>query len=305
MGVGYRARQFIPRGTLLLRESPAILIPQGNIQEDRDGMIGDAVANMRPQELNNFGKLQVTQPFVNSGPIVGRFLTNALKCEVENGAHFAGLFFMACRFNSSCIPNVHQHWDGTSMTMQFRAMTDIQPNQELYICYSIRNLTHRRAERRARIQQTCGYECQCVVCLQPNADSDARRERVGRALGIQNRDAYAAVIPNVSTHNARGRIKGLSKIQFNMVIGALRDLDRERMHHYRDTLLYDGYSICVAAGDGNNAMLWLRRAYEAVVAVVGPQDPRAQMVVAELNAMPRQQFYWDGWVELGPPPVLN
>jgi hypothetical protein len=51
-------------------------------------------------------------------------------------------------------------------------------------------------------------------------------------------------------------------------------LDRDGLYHYRDTLFYDGFVVCANAGDGNNAMLWLNRAYDAAVAVVGNDDPR-------------------------------
>jgi hypothetical protein len=51
-------------------------------------------------------------------------------------------------------------------------------------------------------------------------------------------------------------------------------LGRDGLYHYRDTLFYDGYLVCADAGDGNNAMLWLRRACDAVAAVVGSDDSR-------------------------------
>lgn len=76
------------------------------------------------------------------------------------------------------------------------------------------------------------------------------------------------------------------------------------MYHYRDTLLYDGYRVCITAGDGNNAMLWLRKAYEAAVVVVGEYNPQVQGTRALLNqTIPGPHF--ENWVELGPPPELN
>jgi hypothetical protein len=51
-------------------------------------------------------------------------------------------------------------------------------------------------------------------------------------------------------------------------------LHKEGLYHYRDTLFYDGFMVCANAGDGNNAMLWLHRAYHAAVAVVGDDDSR-------------------------------
>ena len=79
------------------------------------------------------------------------------------------------------------------------------------------------------------------------------------------------------------------------------------MHHYRDTLLFDGYCLCLLAGDGNNAMLWLRQAYDAVAAVVGRQDPQAHRLATLVNTLDLTQppFNQPQWIPLGPPPALS
>lgn len=56
---------------------------------------------------------------------------------------------------------------------------------------------------------------------------------------------------------------------------ALIDLDREGLHHYKDTLLYDLYLARLAAGD-NNAMLSCRDARNWARYMVGANDPRVQ-----------------------------
>ena len=204
MGIGLRAAHFIPRGTLIFQERPVILIPTGGASEDRDGLIKDAVNALPIQELQRFRQLQTAFRFKDYEPDLGRFHTNAMKCEVENGSDFAGLFFLGSRFNSSCIPNVHQHWDGTSM--KFYAMTNIPHLEELCICYETRDLTLSQAQRQRRIQHTRGFYCQCAACLHPALESDARRERIGRALAIRNRDDHAFVMLNVSVHSTQDEI---------------------------------------------------------------------------------------------------
>jgi len=193
MGKGYRAERFIPRGTVLLEERPVILIPSAISGEARAERIETAVANMHLWERQQFDALQLGYQFLGNTPAVGRFLTNALHCEGD--FNYAGLFLNGSRFNSSCTPNVHQSWNG--QTMQFRAMTDILPSQELLISYDIRNLVRGRADRRARIRESIGYECQCTRCLVNGRESDERRLRIRRALAIENHDDHQFVVYNV------------------------------------------------------------------------------------------------------------
>lgn len=282
MGAGYRARVYIPRGTLLFQEAPIILLAQEIPDQDRDERIEDAVRRLPPVQFQQFEQLQTANQFINHRPAAGKFLTNALRCEVNN-AHLAGLFLMGSRFNSSCTPNVHQHWNGNFM--QFRAMTDIQPNQELCICYNIRKLTLPRAERRVEIEGAGGYECRCSACLHPNHGSDARRASIGEALAIHDPNDLERVLQN-----------------FNIIHRAIQALQQEGIHHYRDTLLYDGYLVCLTAGDINNAVLWLERAYEAAVLVVGIEDPQAQRVRMDRLRIQTQPAR-AGWMKLLPPPI--
>jgi len=60
----------------------------------------------------------------------------------------------------------------------------------------------------------------------------------------------------------------------------------------------------MTAGDSNNAMLWLRKAYEAAVVVVGEYSPQIQATGALLDqTIPVSPFHT--WAELGPPPELD
>jgi hypothetical protein len=51
-------------------------------------------------------------------------------------------------------------------------------------------------------------------------------------------------------------------------------------------------------------MLWLRKAYEAAVVVVGEYNPQVQGMRALLNQILPMPLFAQ-WVELGPPPELG
>lgn len=112
---------------------------------------------------------------------LGIFETNVLPCG-GNDAHGhvaqrGGLFLLAARFNSSCVPNVNNHWDAARGVLVFRALRDIAQGEELCLGYG--KLLARRDERRAELRAKFGFECACEACsLQGKAlaESDTRRE---------------------------------------------------------------------------------------------------------------------------------
>jgi len=202
MGKGYRAATFIRKGALVFEESPAILLPANLPQAQRETTIEHTLQLLPIGARMQFSELQISYRFSVYAPNVGRFMTNALPCDDDR--HSAGLFLQGARFNSSCTPNVHQHWNGTHM--QFRAVANILPGQELFICYNIRDLLCPQSERQAKIQRSGGYECKCVACLATATnESDQRRIRVGRALALASHNDPYLVHQNVSAQNGHGQ----------------------------------------------------------------------------------------------------
>jgi hypothetical protein len=199
MGKGYRAATFIGKGTLIFQESPLIRLSANLPQAQSEAAIEQALQSLPAETRIQFSELQISYRFTVYAPNVGRFMTNALTCEDDMPA--AGLFLLGARFNSSCTPNVHHHWTGTHM--QFRAMANILPGQELFICYNIRDLLCPQSERQAKIQRSRGYKCKCVACLaETTKESDERRMRVLLALGVESHSNYYLVRQNVSAQNA-------------------------------------------------------------------------------------------------------
>jgi hypothetical protein len=199
MGKGYRAATFIGKGTLIFQESPLIRLSANLPQAQSEAAIEQALQSLPAETRIQFSELQISYGFTVYAPNVGRFMTNALPCNDVMPA--AGLFLLGARFNSSCTPNVHQHWTGTHM--QFRAVANILPGQELFICYNTGDLLRPQPERQAKIQWSGGYKCKCVACLaETTKESDERRMRVALALGVESHSNYYLVRQNVSTQNA-------------------------------------------------------------------------------------------------------
>lgn len=112
------------------------------------------------------------------------FLDNALPCGTnpQTGVNLAGLFLDASRFNSSCRPNIHHHWNEELGVMFFRAMRPIVAGEELCISYDIEGLFTGRDTRMRRLFDRAKFWCICEVCNAPSGNSDQTREFLGRFI---------------------------------------------------------------------------------------------------------------------------
>jgi hypothetical protein len=124
--------------------------------------------------------LQLYRPIhTGHGADYDRFRATSLRCGTyHNSNHYgeaSGVFLQAARFNSSCRPNVHAHWIQSKERMDFIALRDIAPEEELCICYDPPTLLYSTAERKERLLTAFGFSCNCTACVQGSPDSDRRR----------------------------------------------------------------------------------------------------------------------------------
>ncbi|KAL4246464.1 SET domain-containing protein [Abortiporus biennis] len=161
-------------------------------------------------------------------PALGIFETNALPCG-ENDVHGdiamkGGLFLIGSRFNSSCTPNVNNHWDEKNGKEVFRAIRDIEKGEEMCI----------------------GCEA-CLLTGKELEESDARRETIELIM-----TAHSARLSSFNPLEAIGE-----------VAIALKCINEEKLFAYQSTFYFFGFHICAAVSDFKNARLWARKAYEA------------------------------------------
>lgn len=158
-GKGYRAITTISRGSLILEEIPCIILQPGENTTQRINTLFNQLTTTQQQY---FATLAISPPFLTDALDLNRkrFLTNALPC-----GRRAGLFLIAARFNSSCRPNMHYYWNETRSTMEFRAMRDIAPLEEVCIAYDPKSLLQPRVMRQEIIRRTSGFHCSCPACI--------------------------------------------------------------------------------------------------------------------------------------------
>lgn len=161
-GVGAIATRPIKFGELVLSEQP--LFAQSLLPIARLPTIMRNLA--AKSELEKRQYLELANCHVGTKhPLLGIFDTNALPCGSTGGANTASegaIFLEACRFNSSCVPNVNNSWNNASRVIEFWALRDIDEGEELCICYT-KELQSRGARRNA-LRSKFGFFCHCAAC---------------------------------------------------------------------------------------------------------------------------------------------
>ncbi|RYO77507.1 hypothetical protein DL762_009221 [Monosporascus cannonballus] len=138
--------------------------PVGDSCESLKGYNGAAAVLRPPQQLPR------------ECPFAGIVKTNALSC--GSGAIAGGVYPTICRINHSCRPSCYNNWNEDLELETIHAIKDIGAGEEITIDYSDGGPFD---TRRINLQQSFGFDCDCVVCSLPPAElkaSDDRRRRI-------------------------------------------------------------------------------------------------------------------------------
>lgn len=178
-GRGYATKVLIKQGALILQESPWFCLCDGQFD-----VPDEYTQSQKWLELQDAPCEDTT---FNHGEDYDKFRTNAMPCgtltrpDSGEDAKATGIFFIASFFNSSCTPNVTAHWIQHEHRMEFRAVRDIYPQEELCIVYDVYALLDKREIRQDKIYEAYGFVCACPVCEQSDLEakvSDDRRESI-------------------------------------------------------------------------------------------------------------------------------
>lgn len=176
-GNGLVSTKSIARGELLFAERPLFTVPSS----PTNSTLLIALAECSREEQQRYFAL------CNSYkgrllPAQGIFESNALYLPgVEQEQEQAGVFLLASRFNSSCVPNVTKYWDPSAGVMLFRTLRDVKAGEEL--CLNYCDVLGTREQRREDIMEERQFQCMCEVCElddEKSQASDSRRSRVAR-----------------------------------------------------------------------------------------------------------------------------
>lgn len=183
-GKGIVAARSIRRGEFLFSEPPLFTLPPSPTNSNVLGALSKCTRDEQRQyfSLANSYRMRLL-------PALAIWETNFLllgngnnpKTIPQPAQDLAGIFLLASRFNSSCIPNISKSWDELRNVMVFRTLQDIQKGEEL--CFNYCDVLATQEERKRILLDEFGFECTCIACLQEGeeaVESDKRRTSILR-----------------------------------------------------------------------------------------------------------------------------
>ncbi|KAI0326126.1 SET domain-containing protein [Cubamyces sp. BRFM 1775] len=266
-GVGLFATRAIPKGCIVLSESPIFTQPPPPSRTNSTVM--SALSQCTRDEQRQYFNLANAYKTPRMGkrallPALGIFETNALPCGKAKGTggggtRRAGIFLLAARLNHSCQPNLARWWDEGAQRMTFRALRDIAEGDEL--CMNYVDVLGTKAQRMEELRTAFGFECVCEACAlvgEELLESDRRRAAIRRLF------EEVGVCGNEPT-------LGLRKVKL-----ALRLLKDEGLVHYEASFCFDAFQFCILVSDYVNAKAWVRKAWEASCSTSGLDSPASR-----------------------------
>ncbi|KAJ3533417.1 hypothetical protein NMY22_g7343 [Coprinellus aureogranulatus] len=203
-GFGMFAKRPIPKGSLILIEHPAYIIPgfaSDDLTTDDYEQVGRSIPPEVYAEVEKMANCRTKEECPTT--IEGVARTNALTLGMEfppdfdkvdprpTARHYGGLFLKIGRCNHSCGPNAAWKWDFPSLSSTLFALRDIRQGEE--ICHTYVNPLQSREERWKKLKPDYRFECDCPWCTLPTpeaqAESDRNREYVG--MYLQTRPTYS------------------------------------------------------------------------------------------------------------------
>ncbi|GAA6006451.1 hypothetical protein JCM11491_004965 [Sporobolomyces phaffii] len=202
-----------------------------------------AYSRLSDQDRERYDALYISAP--------NRMLPEELAIFRTNGFGFgagnrrSGLFFTGSRFNHSCRPNVHRHWDEQKRCEWFIANRDVARGQEL--CISYQEIRASEQTRRRDLGRGYGFDCACEACTLSEEETSVSNARRVKIKSLDD-----------STIAQRGRPDRLVPI----VELVLQLLEEEDISTGAAELALDALTSFICMGDEPSASRWIDRFLE-------------------------------------------
>ncbi|PPR08242.1 hypothetical protein CVT24_001284 [Panaeolus cyanescens] len=215
IGLGIYASRFIPAGTLIAREHPALIVPAGSFPTEAYEEMGNALPEKRRAEMLSMANCyRVKEPKEGEevvGEVEGIVRTNALVLDLKTPVTssrkrsrdeedqiplakevYGGVYPLINRCNHSCGPNAAVKWDLETLSLSLYALRDIEKDEEILKTYA--DPAHSREKRMQKLFNNYKFSCDCPWCeVQVDGKDQLTREEKIRASD-ELRDALGSWI---------------------------------------------------------------------------------------------------------------
>jgi hypothetical protein len=176
-GVGCIASKDIKKGSLILRETPILILNVASVkeilgtfmkmsEEDQekymmlnDAFYGDNTSDQWLSQWSNETTMEMDMSKDQASKVLNIYRTNSF----ENGVYH-GVCLKMSRFNHSCCSNAHLFWNVDTRTNDIRAMRKIRPGEEITVNYKEDNWVATREERQSHLKKEYNFDCNCKAC---------------------------------------------------------------------------------------------------------------------------------------------
>ncbi|KAL0635850.1 hypothetical protein Q9L58_005191 [Maublancomyces gigas] len=261
-GKGLVARTYIPRGTRILTEKPLFSISNFAATSLTD-IVAYVTSQLRTMPKDDQrGFLSLHNAFIRqASPFYGIVRTNSLPFGPDSPE--LGLFLTCSRLNHSCSPNANHSWNPVTRTENVQAIRDIDPGEEITICYQSAQSSHRgRDNRRDELMKMFGFECHCMICDLPEEDS---LESDQRRVEIDQLDTLIGT-GDLLAFNAPKALGACRTMLEHLEDEGIQDMRVARCY-------YDAFQICVSSGDLARASVFARMHIEEMRVCEGDDTP--------------------------------
>lgn len=186
-GLGMVSIDIIREGDVLVKEKAVLWRDEAGCSRQLDTQF----ANLQPDAStavmdlfdNKAAVMNMLDPSQNHKTLDGVFETNCYK--TMDGASVSRLFLVFSRFNHDCTPNCTYWFDENTLVSTIATIRQINPGEELTVSYGV-NAILARTRSRQRYFENWGFECACRACVECDAPSDERREKLDSMLSMFN-----------------------------------------------------------------------------------------------------------------------
>ena len=187
-----------------------------------------------------------------------------------------GLFLTISRINHSCRPNVNNFWRENLQRTVILAMRDIEAGEELFTTYGPGSCMDTKS-RREYLYDRFAFHCNCEMCVEGNVNGGD--ERMAEIQLLQEEIALSSSsVANGDSTTIAAKLESVTKCL------ALMREQGISSGAYTKSIYHNGYDICTAFGDDEQARSYLARELKAVRESEGVDSANAIQIERVLNA---------------------
>lgn len=207
-GLGILANRTIKVGEVIIAERPIMIMPERLEclhQRTLDQVHFVVFDEMRYASQLALSSLSSTD--TDTHPMVSKIWNNEICLELDSHSDstsssstyaYSAVYPMIARCNHACACNARWHFDASLFALKLCAVRDIEVGEQITVSY-IHHLIP-RLDRRKKLKEKWGFECDCKACSWHSVEDQAASDRRRNLLSVEEAffNQFLSLIPSFS-----------------------------------------------------------------------------------------------------------